>query len=365
MTRVMHVVSGGFSGATQVAIDLVEAAQQGGKMQSCLVLRRKRSTAPERVSALTKRGLSVHVLPGGLHVVTIAALLWLLRRVQPHVLVAHGFPEHLLARHAGVLARVPALVQVEHNARERYTPWKSLQASWLAPRTARFVGCSEGVRQQLLARGCPPERTVAIPNGILLEPFTGAFDQPHATRIAGIVMPARFARQKDHRTLIEAIALLRERGLRPPVVLAGGGMAAYRDQAQALLRQLGLADQVQMPGHVDRMPSLLMSHRICVLSTHYEGMPLSLVEGMAAGCAVVASDVVGVRELIAHGHNGYLVLPADARALADALETLLRDEGTAERMGRQAHADAHARHGSTLMTQRYEAMFDELAGASA
>ena len=77
------------------------------------------------------------------------------------------------------------------------------------PRTARFVGCSEGVRQQLLARGCPVERTVAIPNGIRLEPFASAFEHPHAARIQGIVMSARFARQKDHRTLIEAIALLR------------------------------------------------------------------------------------------------------------------------------------------------------------
>jgi glycosyltransferase involved in cell wall biosynthesis len=264
-----------------------------------------------------------------------------------------------------VLARVPTLVQVEHNARERYTYWKSLQASWLAPRTARFVGCSEGVREQLLMRGCPPERTIAIPNGILLEPFASAFRQPHATRIAGIVMPARFARQKDHRTLIEAMALLRERGLRPPLVLAGGGKATYRDEAQSLLQQLGVADQVQMPGRIDRMPSLLMSHRICVLSTHYEGMPLSLVEGMAAGCAVVASDVVGVRELIAHGRSGYLVAPANPRALADALEALLRNEAVAERLGRQAHADAHARHGRALMTQRYEALFEVLVGADA
>lgn len=360
----MHIVSGGFSGATQVAIDLVEAALQGGKTEPYLVLRRKRSTAPERIATLSERGLPVYVVAGGLHLVTIGALLPHLRRFRPHVLVAHGFPEHLLARHAGVLSGVPALVHVEHNSRERYTRWKTLQARWLMPRTARFVGCSEGVRQQLLARGCPVERTIAIPNGIRLEPFASAFEHPHAARIQGIVMSARFARQKDHRTLIEAIALLRARGLRPPVLLAGGGKAAYRDEALALLRQHDLADQISMPGHTDRMPSLLMSHRICVLSTHYEGMPLALVEGMAAGCAVVASDVIGVRELINHGRNGFLVEPANARALADALEALLRDDAIAEQLGRQANADALERHGRQLMTRRYEALFEELANAS-
>lgn len=365
MTRVMHVVSGGFSGATQVAIDLVEAALHGGVSEPCLVLRRKRSTAPERVAALADRGLPVHVVPGGLHVVTIGALLLQLQRFRPQVLIAHGFPEHLLARHAGALAGVPAMVQVEHNSRERYTRWKSWQARWLIPRTARFVGCSEGVREQLVLRGCPAERTITIPNGIRLEPFRAAFELPHVARTPGIVMPARFARQKDHRTLIEAIALLRGRGLHPPVILAGGGKAAYRDEAQARLRRHGLADQVLMPGYTDRMPELLMSTRVCVLSTHYEGMPLALVEGMAAGCAVVASEVVGVRELIEHGRNGCLVAPNNPTALADTLEPLLRDPALAERLGRQAHTDAFAKHGRELMTQRYEALFEELAAKSA
>ena len=71
MTRVMHVVSGGFSGATQVAIDLVEAALQGGKTEPYLVLRRKRSTAPERIATLSERGLPVYVVAGVVCVVML------------------------------------------------------------------------------------------------------------------------------------------------------------------------------------------------------------------------------------------------------------------------------------------------------
>ncbi|PWS21349.1 glycosyltransferase, partial [Enterococcus faecium] len=78
--------------------------------------------------------------------------------------------------------------------------------------------------------------------------------------------------------------------------------------------------QVSFLGQVADMPELLASQRIFVLSTHYEGMPLALVEAMAAGCACIGSDVVGVREVISHGRTGLLVPEGDAQALADALE---------------------------------------------
>ena len=137
----------------------------------------------------------------------------LCREFRPDVLVAHGFSEHLWGRYAGLLAKVPHLVHVEHNTRERYTAWRLAQTRWLARRTDRIVGCSEGVRLRLLEMGMPPERTIAIPNGIRLAPFADADAHPFAQRIPGIVMVARFSKQKDHATLIRAVALLRDRGL--------------------------------------------------------------------------------------------------------------------------------------------------------
>jgi glycosyltransferase involved in cell wall biosynthesis len=279
------------------------------------------------------------------------------------VLVAHGFSEHLWGRYAGLLAKVPLMVHVEHNSRERYTRWRLSQAHWLARRTARIVGCSEGVRQRLLELGFPAERTVAIPNGIRLEPFAEADAVDFSQRVPGVVMSARFARQKDHATLLHAVAQLRQRGLQPPVLLAGGGKASYRRQAQALCRELGLQDQVRFLGFCDHVPRLLMTHRICVLSTHYEGMPLSLVEGMAAGCAVVGSAVTGVKEVLDDGANGRLVPHADPTALAGALEELLRDSSLAARLGAAARSTALERHSLQLMTQRYEDLFVALAAA--
>lgn len=359
--RVLHFVTGGFSGATQVAVDLVRAHGVSGRFDALLALRAKpRTTTPERVAGLRAEGLAVEVVPGWAHAATVWHLAALCRRWRPDILVAHGFSEHLWGRYAGLLAGVPHLVHVEHNSRERYTAWRLAQARWLARRTAAIVGVSEGVRSALLERGFPAPRTHAIPNGIRLQPYAQADAHLFGAREPGIVMAARFARQKDHATLLRAVALLRERGFAPPVHLAGGGKAGARRTAERLAQELGLLPQVRFIGHCADVPGLLMGRQICVLSTHYEGMPLSLIEGMAAGCAVVGSRVVGVQEVIDPGRNGLLAEPGDPASLADALARLLTDPDSAARMAAAARVEAESRYSLPTMTERYEALLAEL-----
>lgn len=104
-----------------------------------------------------------------------------------------------------------------------------------------------------------------------------------------------------------------------------------------------------------------MTHRLAVLSTKYEGMPLALIEGMAAGCAVVASAVPGVQEVIEDGVDGRLVPAGDARALADALERLLRDPAAAAALADAGRRKAFAEFSRERMHQRYEELFRALA----
>jgi glycosyltransferase involved in cell wall biosynthesis len=356
---VIHFVSGGFSGATQIALDLVTAAIERGVHDSLLVLRRKRHTNLARVDSLRAAGIPIELVPGWSALATIVALALLCRRRRPRVLIAHGFPEHLLGRWAGLLAGVGALVAVEHNSRERYGVWRWLQSHWLARHTDRIVACSEGLGDLLLQRGYPADRTIAIPNGISLTPYGSAGHLEFDKRDKVIVMVARFARQKDHSTLLRALALLRNAGLTPDMILAGGGRDRLRTAAQRLCNELGLNQQVKFIGHHPDIAGLLMQSRIAVLATHWEGFGLSVVEAMAAGCAVVASDVEGPRELIAHGVTGLLVAPGDPASLAAALASLLRDPGLAQRLGAAARIDAIQRRGRAEMVLRY----DELVAA--
>ena len=358
--RILHFVTGGFSGATQVAIELVRAAHAKAPGSAMLALRRKRHTERARVEALRAEGLPVELVAGWSHLATVLSLARIARRWRPDVLVAHGFSDHLWGRFAGLLAGVPRLAHVEHNSRERYTAWRRWQTRWLARRTALIVGVSEGVRQSLLALGMPAARTIAIPNGTRLERFADAPAHPYADRTPGIVMAARFASQKDHATLLRALALLRERGPRPPLLLAGGGSARHERRARELCTSLGLDDQVQFLGHRPDLPELLLGHPLAVLSSHYEGMPLSLVEAMAAGCAVVGSAVPGIREMLVDGEDGRLVPHADPAALADVLETLLADPAAAGEMARRGRARALTEFTMARMLARYEQAFAAL-----
>ena len=354
--RVLHFVSGGFSGATQVAIDL--CGDDAGQ-DTLLVLRRRIMDPTERVRALRAKGLRVEVVPRWSHTVTILALRRLCLQWKPDVLVAHGFSEHLWGRYAALLAGVPCIVQIEHNVRERYGRWRLWQSLWLAQRTDRIVGVSRAVEDVLVRLGHPPERCMTIHNGIELSRWTKG--QPWAQREAAIVMPARFARQKDHRTLIEALVPLKALGHRPTVYFAGEGKASWRKEAEQLAARLGVQDQVQCLGHVQDLPALLGRVKLCVLSTHYEGLGLGLIEGMASGCCGVGTDVEGVREIITHGHNGLLVPHADAQALARTLAELLGDDARTQALAAVGQAHVHAAFDRQRMRQQYLALFADLA----
>lgn len=355
--KVLHFVTGGFSGATQVAVDLCLAAQGDPCLQTLLVLRRKRNTSAARVQALRAQGLQVQVVSNWLHALTV----WELRKIicawKPDVVFAHGFSDHIWGRQAALAEGVPRIFHVEHNARERYTPRRLRQALALTAHTEASIGVSEGVRTSLLKRGFSPQQCLAIPNGIALERFPDSLLPARwQDRTSAILMASRFARQKDHATLIHALALLRERGLVPALYLAGAGSGRLQRQAHALVRRLGLQQQVHFLGNVADIPRRLADTQVFVLSTRWEGMPLALVEAMAAGCACIGTDVVGVREVIEHGSTGLLVPPGDASALADALQRLLQDTALAQRFGQTARQRALAAHGREHMWQRYRAL---------
>jgi glycosyltransferase involved in cell wall biosynthesis len=174
-------------------------------------------------------------------------------------------------------------------------------------------------------------------------------------------MVARLSKQKDHETLLRALALLAGRGLRPRLHLAGGGKASFRKKLQLLAESLGIDAQVSFLGVIRDVPELLMRNQVAVLSTHYEGMPLALIEGMAAGCAVIGTDVPGVREVIADGVDGKLVRESDPVAMADALQRLLEAPEYAAALASKGREKALTQFSRDRMNQDYENLFMRLA----
>ncbi len=114
--------------------------------------------------------------------------------------------------------------------------------------------------------------------------------------------------------------------------------------------------QVRFLGNVSDLPQRLSRTQIFVLATHWEGMPLALVEGMAAGCACVVSDVIGAREVVTPEVNGLRVQESDPGSMADALQRLLQDPALAQRLGSAARAHALSHYGREQMWGQYQGL---------
>lgn len=355
--RILHFVTGGFSGATQVAVDLCMAANNTLGMEVMLVLRRKRNTDAQRVQALRDQGLTVQVVSNWLHAMTVWELRKLIRAWKPDVLFAHGFSDHIWGRQAAVAERVPRIFHVEHNAYERYTPRRLRQALALSPWTTAHIGVSEGVRTRLIELGFPADKCMAIPNGIDLRKFPETLlPADWSSREPAILMASRFARQKDHASLVQALQVLRNQGLTPKLYLAGGGSKRLRHKVESLVAKLGLQEQVIFLGNVSDLPQRLAAVQIFVLSTHWEGMPLALVEGMAAACACITSNVLGAKEALVHDVDGLVVPHENVQELAAALQFLLQNPSRAEQLGVAARAKALHAYGREHMWAQYQAL---------
>ncbi|TSE36242.1 Alpha-maltose-1-phosphate synthase [Tepidimonas charontis] len=357
--RILHFATAGFSGATQVAIDL---CGDDAEQQTLLVLRRRPNTPRARIAELRARGLAVELVPRHPHWLTIWRLWRICRRWRPDILVAHGFSDHLWGRYAGLLAGVPHLVQVEHNVRERYGWWRLQQSRWLGRYTDALVGVSDAVRAALLRQGHPASRCLTIHNGIDLSRWPSG--PPWEMRESAVVMAARFARQKDHETAIRAARLLVDRGTPLVFYFAGGGNRRWRVRAERLVEQLDVSRWVRFLGPTQELPALYGRVRYCLLSSHYEGLPLALVEGMASGCCALGSDVEGIGEVIADGHTGVLFAHADAQALADRLHDLVADPDRGRQLASAGQRHVRQAFGRQRMRDQYRALFRALIAGS-
>ncbi|MBS0303142.1 MAG: glycosyltransferase, partial [Proteobacteria bacterium] len=110
-------------------------------------------------------------------------------------------------------------------------------------------------------------------------------------------------------------------------------------------------------GHVSDMPELLGRVKLCVLSTHYEGLGLGLIEGMVSGCCGIGSDVEGVQEVLTHGETGLLVPHEDAQGLAQTLARCLQDSAGTARVAAAGQLHARAAFDRRRMRRQYLELF--------
>jgi teichuronic acid biosynthesis glycosyltransferase TuaC len=190
---------------------------------------------------------------------------------------------------------------------------------WAARRAAAVITVSAALKERLVALGGLAEQIEVLRNGVDLALF-----RPNGEPVVGrpvLLAVGNLVPLKGHRLLVEALPLLPDCEL----VIAGDG--PERGNLEKLAAQLGVADRLRLLGRVPQqeLPALYSAARLLVLPSSHEGWPNVLLEAMACGTPVVASDIPGIREIVQDPVAGRLLSERNPRALADAVTALLAD----------------------------------------
>jgi glycosyltransferase involved in cell wall biosynthesis len=314
----------------------------------------------ELAVALRQAGVQVLLYPGAdtsFSWASLTVLVKLMRAWRPAVVHTHG---SLAGRVAGALvgARIVytkhGLASTAEQAIQVRTPGALLKRLAVRAFVHRTVAVSAAVKRSLVAAGADPDRVVIIPGGIDLEAYAGACAVTSApTDTIGTM--ARLSHEKGIDVLLRAVADL---PASTQVLIGGDGPQLGPLAAQ--IAELGLANRVTLAGFVSDVPQFMTQLNLFVLPSRSEGLGLVLIEAMAAGLPVVATQVGGIPEVVVHGETGLLVPPEDAGALAAAIRQVLADPALAARMGEAGRIRAAACFSAERMAEQTVALYREL-----
>lgn len=295
----------------------------------------------------------------------------ILRRFRPHIVHTHMAKAGLLGRLAARLAGSPVVLHTFHgNVLRGYfgspmTRVFILLERALARLSTRLIAISGGQGAELEDLGIASRRRIVeIPLGVDLVPFLatrrGAFraelgvsdDVP----LVGIV--ARLVPIKAVHVFLEAAARLRVD--HPTVMFVVVGDGVLRPWLEELARSLGLGLQVRFTGWRADLPAIYADLDVMALTSRNEGTPVSAIEALASGCAVVATAVGGVPDIVRDGHTGLLARSGDAGDVARRISELLRDADRRRALGAAGRAAVFPEHDITTLIARVDALYSRL-----
>jgi glycosyltransferase involved in cell wall biosynthesis len=247
-------------------------------------------------------------------------------------------------------------------------PWKSrLQLALdraLARQCRLVVVNSEGVRDFYVRHGAPTERVRVIPNGVTMpgRPTTtrgqllAELGLPPQCRLVGLV--GRLWPQKRVKDAIWATDLLKV--VRDDVHLLVIGDGPQRDRLRRFRDQVRVAERVHFLGERGDVPRLMPHFDVLWSTSGYEGQSNAILEAMAAGVPVVATDIPGTRELVLSDATGYLVPVGDRAGFAKYTARLLDDSALAAGLSAAARRRAQSEFSVAKMIERHAALYREL-----
>jgi glycosyltransferase involved in cell wall biosynthesis len=332
----------------------------------------RRGPLLKEAEALVSGEVSQFPLRGFQHPLTVVQLTRFARLLRKHridVLHTHDFYTNVFGLAGGALAGVPARVGSRRETFGFRSETQKRVERWAYGFAHAIVCNSVAVQRQLVLEGVAEEKTAVVYNGLDLERvkpsgvtranaiaqlgLAASESQRFVTLVANMRHPV-----KDQPTFLKAAARVVKLVPNAAFVLAGEG--ELREQISDLAVSLGLRDKALFPGRVDRVADLLEISDVCVLSSRAEGFSNSILEYMAAGKPVVATEVGGAAEAIQEGVSGYLVPAGDDELMAERITRLLQDPAKARSMGEKGRQIISEHFSCETQRQRCEELYQRI-----
>lgn len=284
-----------------------------------------------------------------------------LARLDVDVIHSHEFVMAVYGTAAARRLRRPHVITMHGNQTMTARLARRIALRWAFRRSGATVAVSQDTRRHLEASlGIREGHVGVIPNGIPERP-----GDREATRAAlGVsaeevllLSVGNLTPRKAHAVLLEALTLLRQRDSTLPWRLAIAGEGPERPRLEGMIEAAGLRERVHLLGSRNDVADLQAAADVFVLPSLWEGLPLAILEAMFGRNVVIASNISGIPEAIEHDKHGLLTPPGDSAAIADALETVLRDAATRDRLASAAIERARTRFTIDAMTTEYERLY--------
>ena len=272
---------------------------------------------------------------GPLDPLTMWRLTRLVDRLAVSVMIPTKPADIITAGVVGRLRRIPTLARL--GIVRRLGPYRRFAYETMAD---GVVVNTDAIKRVLENNGYSrPERIHIVRNGLDSERLDAALKNAAVARPRQwtVTCTANMIERKGFDTLLRGFAHFRSLAGSPEARLVLIGDGERRSALTSLARELGIATSTEFLGRLaDPYPPMAASD-VFVLCSHNEGMPNALLEAMYLKAAVIVTDVGGIGEIIAHGHNGFLIEPDDWRAVGQYLVTLFKDPHLAHEMQTRAH----------------------------
>ncbi len=296
----------------------------------------------------------------------VPALLWSFLTRRYDILHCHLLASNVIGKPLAALCGIPVRINHDHCNDKLTDPrrWALPADTWTNRFSSHVIAVSESTRAFVEEHeGVPRERTSTIHNGVDCEAIRPRPEQraaarerwhlsPEAFVVAGI---GRLTYQKNFALFLEVAARVLRRQPHAFFVIAGTGEdePALRAQAHAL----GIADRVRFLGYVASMPELYPALDLLLLTSRFEGLPITILEAMAAGVPIVASRLDGIAEVLADGEDAALIPPGEPEPYAGAVSELIANPTLANTYRERALAKVRSNFSAERMTREVESIY--------